>query len=510
MLSVTPHRAGKLRRSGLYWLSRLQQTKFNSPIGIIALILGGLGCGIILVALDTTTALKITLVLGCIAVLVTLVVLGQFEALAIICLAASLMVDWYNIVSLPVHLPVSAAVLTLGLIALLFMAQSRSRPWRPLPFLWAWIAFVLIMLVTLVRSPAQIEALVYFLNIVVLPLLMWILGVQFGRSLSQLRKLMSLLTLFGTLIALHAIVEALTGVFLFATVSNQNGLITKGAYFGIKGTNIVRSGSFLGNPNSAGEFFTVLFFVALTAALSSTSVRSRLLHGLGAACILLGTFFSYSTTSWIATAGGIFVFIILIGSMRIRLFFGLALVGIAALVWLVFPVQLSALISHALHPTGLTGRFGAWKTALNVIQARPFTGIGLGVGQSYIQGVAPYRADPTAHPLTHPQNSYLEFAVLGGLPVLVVFLVLLGASVRRIWRNYRILAREQRMVICGVLAVVAAVSINALADAAWTLPPLVGILWLLLGASSSYRPVSKGINDMEESDDSVVAQSKGM
>lgn len=511
MLGVTSNRTGKSRRGAAHWLIRLQQTPFNTPFGIAALILGGLGCGVVLVALGTTIAFAATAIVACLAVVTVLVVLDQFEVLAVLCAVASLLLDWYQAVSLPVHLPVTAAALALGLIALLFLLQSRSRPWRPLPYMWAWAVFVLLMLATLLRSPDLTQALAYFDNIVILPLLMWILGVQLGRTVTQLRKLMSLLTAFGALIALHATVQALTGKFLFETAALQNGLTAKGAYFGVAGTSIVRSGSFLGNPNSAGEFFTVLFFVAITAALSSTTTRGKLLHGLAAALILLGTFFTYSTTSWIATVGGVLVFIVLIGSTKIRLVCGAALLGVPALLWIVFPTRMAALMHHTLHPTGLRGRFEAWQTALNVIHARPFTGIGLGVGTAYVRGVAPYRANPALAPLTHPQDSFLEFAVLGGLPLLIAFLLLLGAAVRRIWKNYRASSHEQRMVMSGVLAVVAAVSINALGDAAWTLPPLVGILWLILGAGSSVRSGRTEVAGVEESDEpaDVAAEHTG-
>jgi O-antigen ligase len=501
MLGVTSNRTGRSRRGAANWLIRLQHTPFNTPFGIVALILGGLGCGVVLVALGTTIAFAATAMIACLAIVTVLVVLDQLELLAVICAAASLLLDWYQAVSLPVHLPVTAAVLALGLIAILFLMQSRARPWRPLPYMWAWGVFVLVMLATLLRSPDLTQALAYFDNIVILPLLMWILGVQLGRTVAHLRKLMSLLTAFGALIALHATVEALTGKFLFATAAIQNGLTAKGAYFGVAGTSIVRSGSFLGNPNSAGEFFTVLFFVAITAALSSTTTRSKLLHGVAAALILLGTFFSYSTTSWIATVGGVLVLIVLIGSTKIRLVCGAALLGVPALLWIVFPTRMAALLSHTLHPTGLRGRFEAWQTALNVIHARPFTGIGLGVGTAYVRGVAPYRANPALVPLTHPQDSFLEFAVLGGLPLLIAFLLLLGAAVRRIWKNYRASSHGQRIVMSGVLAIVVAVSINALGDAAWTLPPLVGILWLILGAGSSVRPGRSAVIGVEESDE---------
>jgi O-antigen ligase len=151
---------------------------------------------------------------------------------------------------------------------------------------------------------------------------------------------------------------------------------------------------------------------------------------------------------------------------------------------LVFPSEVHLLLQHISNASGLAPRLAAWQTALRAIVANPLLGVGLGTGSFYIQRVAPYQMNPPVA-VDHPHDSYLEFAVLAGIPLLVTFLAIVARTVRRLWSTYRQAPPPEQALLAGIMAAVVAISVNSLADAAWTLAPLAAIIWLCMGAGSS-------------------------
>src|SRR5262249_27254023 len=147
--------------------------------------------------------------------------------------------------------------------------------------------------------------------------------------------------------------------------------------------------------------------------------------------------------------------------------------------------RVAPLVQHTLTASGLPARIGAWQTAMRVILARPLTGIGLGTGPTYVARVEPYRIDKAVTLVDHPHNSYLEYAVLAGLPAVIAFLGLLFATVGRIVGVYRRAQGTLRILTAGALACVVVVGVISLSDAGWTLAPLGATLWLILGAVTS-------------------------
>jgi hypothetical protein len=78
----------------------------------------------------------------------------------------------------------------------------------------------------------------------------------------------------------------------------------------------------------------------------------------------------------------------------------------------------------------------------------------------------------------------LEFAALAGVPTLIVFLALLGGTLRRALSNLRV-AGSQRPLIAGAIAALAVISANALAVNSWTILPIIVLGWLIAGAVST-------------------------
>jgi O-antigen ligase len=181
---------------------------------------------------------------------------------------------------------------------------------------------------------------------------------------------------------------------------------------------------------------------------------------------------------------GIIVLIALAGNRRIRLFLLLLIFGGALVVIVCIPAQVGLFLQHASNPGELQLRNGAWQTGIRVIQAFPLTGLGLG---SYVYQVQaePYRVLAQYKVLDHPHNSYLEFAALAGLPVLIVFLTLLLFALGLALRNWVQADKRSRTLLGTGVAVVIMLSVVSLSDAGWTFFPLATLGWLVLGVISS-------------------------
>jgi hypothetical protein len=129
-------------------------------------------------------------------------------------------------------------------------------------------------------------------------------------------------------------------------------------------------------------------------------------------------------------------------------------------------------------------RLAVWQTGLRVIQAFPVFGIGLG-RYIYIVKSEPYRVPEQIIPVFHPHNSYLEIAALGGIPLALLFLVLLGDGCWLALRNWKRAAVFDRALFAGGLGLVASLSFNSLGNPGWTLTPLLTVGWLVLGGLAS-------------------------
>ncbi len=97
-------------------------------------------------------------------------------------------------------------------------------------------------------------------------------------------------------------------------------------------------------------------------------------------------------------------------------------------------------LKRLLHPTsadeiGSQTREKAWLAGLNMVKAKPLTGIGLGLFKPMLGF---YSGDPNFHQIGH--NSYLEFAAELGIPALILFLWLL-------WETFRSLGKTKKITL---------------------------------------------------------------
>jgi hypothetical protein len=417
-------------------------------------------------------------------VLAYLFLLEQWALLAVVVVGAGLLVDFFMLFPLPLNFPALATGLALLFLAALFLTQSASRPWIRVPHLGWWIAVLVLTLPQAVRGGLEVNGGIYYVQVFVNALLLYVVGVQVARDVSLLRRLFSILAGFATLIAIHSILQARTGNVLHPTHFWDNYMASV-HYFRLSGSQSIRAGSFFLNPDSDGTFLAVMLFIPVSLLVEAPSKLLKALYAVEALLILLGLFFTYSLISLAAVGVGTLLFIVLVTKGRYR-FYALGLIGVLVLaIAVALPEVVHLLASRSSGATQeISLRLGSWETALRVILAYPFTGLGFGF-HAYLDGAEPYRSALQYTTLSHPHDSFLEFAALGGIPVLLVMLVLFAKSFWRAITNYRAGERSQRILVGGGITALTIMTLNSVASNSWTLAPLVLIGWLLFGALCS-------------------------
>ncbi len=427
------------------------------------------------------------------------IVLRQDELAATIVVALHLYLDWY------LGLEAVSQVMALVLLLNFFLARSPRFPWIVPRALWLWILFLILAI-----SPAihgiftPRDALYYYPNMIFGALIMFWLGALVARTIASVRRLFQMLSAFGTLIAIHTLIQATTGIFLLGSSRFDSFLATVFNFQLPNDIYVHRVGSFFVDPNFCGTFLAMMILIPLGLFVESDFFPEKILYLAEMLIILPALLFTYSASAWIAAAVSIIPFVALVGRTRYRVQIP-AFILIAALVMLIgFPTQVNLLLQHATDPSELALRNGAWQTGLRVIQAFPLTGVGLG-HQAYLLRAEEYRVPAQFIPLDHPHNSYIEWGAMAGIPVLLVFLALLSFALWQALRNWvRADAKTRSLLGAGIAAIIA-LSVNSWSNEGWTLPPLAASGWLILGTISSPLLTKRQNKDMqqEQSDDTM-------
>jgi len=155
-----------------------------------------------------------------------------------------------------------------------------------------------------------------------------------------------------------------------------------------------------------------------------------------------------------------------------------------------FPTLLGAFDAAQAGRTVLSSyefRLTVWRAALQVLQAFPLSGVGIGTFDTVARHLFPYLYpasflyNPSAT-ITHAHNELLQVAIDLGIPGFVAYVALLAAFVRTAWRAYTWAPdkRIQRLIL-GLGAGMLAHQIFGLTDAflLGTKPGVV--MWIIMG-----------------------------
>ena len=414
------------------------------------------------------------------AIMMVVIVLLRWDALTVtLIIAVHLIIDWY----LGLHLV--AILMALVLLFAYYFGRSADHPWvEPRP-LWLWALFLVLTIYPAIYGGQFLlyDLASFYPSTILGAFLMFWLGSIIAKDISVLRRVFQLLSAFAALVAIHTIIQATTGVFLFASAHLNTYLVLVSNY-DIAGTNAFRAGSLFMDPNWNGTFLATMFFLPLGLFIESKSLLGKLVFLGEMAVISVALLFTYSNGSWVALLGGVFAFVFWAGSQRSRLLFIIIIVLTAILILILFPSQLAIQLQRATVPGDLALREAAWQTAIQVMKAFPLFGVGLG-SQAYLIRANPYRVPAQYVPLPHPHNTYLQWGAMAGIPVLVVFLLLLGYAFWFSWRSWQSIDLRYRPLLGGGITALIALSINSMSVDGWTNAVMATIGWLIFGMITS-------------------------
>jgi O-antigen ligase len=489
---IRTHTESKEIKRGRIWKDLFKSLRFPT-VAIVILICGVVGLFISLVfskifsgnavnIAGVSGAFSLTYIWGFIigALLLAIVlILHQYELAVIGVIGIHLYIDWY------LGLTFVASILALFLLLLLFIVRHYQRQLAVPRALWLWVLFLALAIFQTTKAPSLLYGADYYLNVIFDALIMLWIGILIAQDYTHVRRFFQILSLIGILIALHTIIEATTGVFLFQSSRNAANT-TIISYLNPLMSGVHRAESFLLATDTNGAFLALMFFAPLALFTVSSSFVWKLLFITEMFVTLFALLFTYSTGAWLSVFVGIIVYMALVGRARLclQIFLFLIVAGIVGIVF--FPSQLNLLLYHSTTPGGLSLRTAVWQTGIRVIEAFPLTGLGIGRDIYLLRAQAQAYSVPAQYvPVSHPHNSFLEFAALGGLPVGIVFIVLLSITLWVALRNWMHTDVENRPLLAGGIASVIALSWFSLSDAGWTVAPLALIGWLIAGIVAS-------------------------
>lgn len=444
--------------------------------GALILFLVGVGSAYLLGEASGKQGLLLWMVSIGAIVFCLVLLLRWYECAVVIVLAVHLYVDWY------LGFSVIALVMALGLLLLLFLISSPEHPWLRPRNLWLWGVFGILALYPAWKGSAvRYDVVFYYPNIIIGSLLFFWLGFILIRNPTSVRILFHLLAGFGTLIALHTIIQAHMGITLFAASSRQAFLAGVSNY---QLGGVPRVGSFFVDPNWNGTFFATIIFIPIGLLFTNTRLWEKFVSCLEIFLMLLAVLSTYSNGAWVGIFAGVVVFVFIVGHKRYRIMLPLIIIVASIALELLFPKQINLQIQHAFARGEVAGRWSIWETAFAIIKSNPLTGVGFG-HYNYLQRAAIYQVPAQHVPEDHPHNSYLEFAAMAGIPVLIMFIVILANTLWGAFYNQAVSDAKTRNLIVSGIAGISALTINSLTINGWTLPPLAATGWLILGAISS-------------------------
>jgi O-antigen ligase len=453
-------------------------TSFAILALVIALLLGGMVIALLLGGRFGYTGIKVGGGIFGFILMAIIIILRQDELAAVLIIAVHLYVDWFG------GLNIVAQLMALTLLVIFFLARSPRSPWVEPRALWLWVLFLGLCILPAIRGATDYyNAVLYYPNVILGALIMFWLGTVIARDSASIRLLWIMFSVFATLIAIHTIIQAITGKFIFSTGSHDVSLASVSNYQ-LGPTGVHRVGSFFLDPDYNGAFLSMMLFIPLGLFVASSSFLEKAFYLAETCLMLMALLFTYSGGSLAGMFAGFLACLVFIGRARFRILLPLCILIPVLVLVVFFPSEINILLQHVIGADELQLRVGIWQTAIRVIMAFPLTGIGLS-HILYLQRADPYRVPAQTVPIDHPHNSYLEFGAMAGLPVLLVFVALLLFVLWLAFSNWKRADVRTRSLIGAGIAAAIALSFSSMATNGWTLFPLAAIGWLILGAISS-------------------------
>jgi len=264
------------------------------------------------------------------------------------------------------------------------------------------------------------------------------LVVTFLREPRDLRRFATTFALAGLFVAAIGLLQRFGGAVEAAHATEEQ--LEAGVIGGrSEGTGFLG----LGHPNFLGAFLIMSLPTWFFMVDHLKRWYHRMLANIGILMGLLALLFTYSRSAWIGVVGGIgmlglsdrralrriFLFLILFAIVAQGLSVAYAGMGV---------VELISFRFDELNRSNYSARPAIFRSALDVIAAHPFIGVG--------PSAFPWHADHSmvgGRYLSQAHNLLLTLAAENGIPCALTFVFLIGLILRMAFRNLRALSRNQ-------------------------------------------------------------------
>src|SRR5579884_2153485 len=220
----------------------------------------------------------------------SIIMMRQDELATTIVIAVHLYVDWY----LGLHLV--APLMVLGLLVIFYLTRSDRHPWIEPRAFWLWVVFLVLTIPPAIQGARMVyDAASYYPSDILGAFLIFWLGLVIARDNESVRRFWCLLSALGALLALHTLVQAMTGIVLFGTSHYDATLATTSDYLlsGAAG-DAHRVGSFFVDPNWNGSFLGMMVFLPLGLFVESSSFFKKMLYLGEMVVVVLALLFTFS------------------------------------------------------------------------------------------------------------------------------------------------------------------------------------------------------------------------
>lgn len=351
-----------------------------------------------------------------------------------------------------------------GAIQCVQMKVSRASRAEKALYLFLYL-FVLASTVSVAFSPAPRAALGVWRAYIVEPALFLMVFLDTITTRAHLWRVLSASILSGTLIAVLAVYQKLTGWNIPAPWVAERRVTSIYPY-----------------PNAVGLYLApIVWFALLRCKSLFTDKKNALAIGacLAAALMVVAIIFSKTEAALVAlvvTAGG--AGLLWSGKTRIGT---IGVVTLFVLVILSFP-RIAEPVTDKLLLRDWSGsvRVITWKETVEMLKNVPLTGAGLGGYQTAMQ---PYHTATYLEIFLYPHNIFLNFWSETGIVGLIMFLFACAALfllLYQVWRRSR-----DRILTYMIGAALATIFVHGLVDVPYFKNDLAVQFWFLIGATGA-------------------------
>ena len=322
-------------------------------------------------------------------------------------------------------------------------------------------------LVSLTASLAPHQSLQSFRQIILEPVVFFVLIVSQARGRRDAQVLAIALIVAGAAISLYGIGQYITG----------DRIITAEA--GLR-----RIRGFYGSPNNLALVLGRSLPITLAGALWWPGGRMPLLV---AACLnAIALLLTFSVGGWVAVSVSLVVVAYFHGPRALR--YGLGVIAIGCIGSFALALAIPRLGSHLDLRSGTNSiRIFVWQSALRMIASHPIRGIGLDNFLSYYENGYRFPEAWEEPALSHPHNLVLDFWLSLGLVGPIILACLIVRLAELIHGEWLRAGGVERGVYAGVAGAMTDTVVHGLVDNSYFLPDLAVLFWLMFGITCVAR-----------------------